>query len=183
MNLVFLLEEPSMQLCLESLLPKILPESVSFICIKHQGKSDLEKSIPKKLRGWNIPDSKFIIVRDQDSGDCVTIKNNLIQLCQRAGKNADLIRIACRELESWFLGDLAAVEKAFHKNGLSRLQAKNKFRNPDRLGSPSRELLTLIPQYQKKSGAKKIAPHLSIQNNKSHSFNVFVSGVVRISGQ
>ena len=50
----FLLEEPSMVNCLEQILPKILPEGfvLNENCFlrPHNGKSDLLKSIPRKVR-------------------------------------------------------------------------------------------------------------------------------------
>jgi hypothetical protein len=52
-DLVFLLEEPSMKALLDVLLPRIIPENITFKCIPHEGKQDLEKSIPKKLKAWN----------------------------------------------------------------------------------------------------------------------------------
>lgn len=52
MTLVFLLEEASMKTVLDIILPKILPESVFFRTIAHSGKSDLEASIPHKLKAW-----------------------------------------------------------------------------------------------------------------------------------
>ena len=75
-DLVFLLEERSMKELLEVLLPRIIPETVTFKCIHHEGKQDLEKSIPRKLKAWKTA-GRFVIIRDQDSGDCVEIKNNL----------------------------------------------------------------------------------------------------------
>jgi hypothetical protein len=51
-RLVFLLEEPSMKLFLEALLPRLFPR-LDFLCLQHEGKSDLEQSIPRKLRTWN----------------------------------------------------------------------------------------------------------------------------------
>lgn len=110
-DLVFLLEERSMKELLEVLLPRIIPETITFKCIHHEGKQDLEKSIPRKLKAWKTA-GKFII-RDQDSGDCKEIKQQLKNLSNNSGRSDTLIRIVCHELESWFLGDLAAVEKAF----------------------------------------------------------------------
>ena len=71
MKLVFLLEERSMKVLLDIILPKILPEGVSFQTIPHEGKSELEKSIPIKLRAWNEPNVAFVIVHDQDSNNCI----------------------------------------------------------------------------------------------------------------
>lgn len=64
MTLVFLLEEASMKAVLDIILPQILPESVTFRTIPHCGKSDLEASIPHKLKAWSEPDTRFVIVRD-----------------------------------------------------------------------------------------------------------------------
>ena len=43
-NLIFLLEEPSMKTVLETILPKLIPEHISYICIPHQGKQDQENN-------------------------------------------------------------------------------------------------------------------------------------------
>lgn len=53
-ELVFLVEEPSIKGLglLKVLLPKILPEEVSFKIIKHEGKTDLKRSIPRKMRAY-----------------------------------------------------------------------------------------------------------------------------------
>jgi hypothetical protein len=179
-RLVFLLEEPSMARCLDGLLPRLIP-GIEYKLVVHEGKQALERSIPIKLRGWNIPDDHFVIVRDQDSGDCRAVKQHLLDLCQGTGKAPALVRIACRELESWFLGDLTAVSRALNKSSLSKMQGKKKYRNPDRLGSPSKELDALIGGYGKISGARSIGPVLSLDQNTSASFRAFVSGVRRVA--
>lgn len=182
MNVVFLLEEPSMKAFLTGLLPRILPANVTFQLVAHEGKSDLEKSVPRKLRGWKTPDTCFVVVRDQDSGDCQTIKDRLVTSCAEAGRPDSLVRIACRELESWFLGDLATVEQVFGVPGLGKRQEKTKFRSPDKLGNPSRELESLVPGYRKVGGARALGPALALEANRSHSFGVFVSGVRAMAG-
>ncbi len=177
-DLVFLVEEDSMKEMLNYLLPRIIPNHIKFICIAHEGKQDLEKSIPRKLRAWNKP-AKFIILRDQDSGDCIQIKNTLFQLCQQGGREDSLIRIVCHELESWYLGDLKALEKIFGGQ-LSKKQKNRKYRNPDQLNSAKQELRRIIPQYQPISGSREIAKYLDLDNNTSHSFRVFLQGLKKI---
>ncbi len=174
-QLVFLLEEESMKALLDILLPQILPPEIEFRCIHHEGKSDLEKSIPIKLRAWQAP-ALFVIVRDKDRADCREVKKHLINLCEQAGRGDSLVRIACHELESWFLGDLAAVEKAFNIK-LAGQQKNRKYKEPDKLSNASEELEKLVKGYRKVSGAKKIAAHMDINQNYSHSFNCFISGV------
>jgi hypothetical protein len=181
-QLVFLLEEESMKALLDILLPQILPPEIEFLCIPHEGKQDLEKSIPRKLRAWQTPDTTFIIVRDKDGADCIEIKKRLVSLCQQAGRSDSLVRIACHELESWFLGDLAAVEKAFNIK-LAGQQKNRKYKEPDKLSNASEELEKLVKGYRKVSGAKKIAAHMTIQQNYSHSFNCFISGVSNLIKQ
>ncbi len=58
-RIVFLLEELSMQALLQALLPRFFPD-LSFLCIPHEGKQDLEKSIPRKIKAWRDPDARFI---------------------------------------------------------------------------------------------------------------------------
>jgi len=177
MHLVFLLEEISMKAVLDIILPKLLPPDVTFRTIKHEGKTDLERSIPIKLRAYRTPDTHFVVLRDKDSSDCVQVKQRLAQLCRQNGRPDTLIRIVCHELESWFLGDLAAVEKAFNKTNISGLQQKAKYRDPDQLANPVQELKKIVHEYQKLGGSRDIAPHLDFTKNKSHSFNMFISGL------
>ncbi|AOX00112.1 hypothetical protein BJP34_12230 [Moorena producens PAL-8-15-08-1] len=181
-DLIFLLEERSMENVLDQLLPKIIPNEITYSCITHQGKQDLWKSIPNKIKTFQYysPDTRFIIVHDQDSHDCQTLKSELLEICQTAGKdNNVMIRIVCHELESWFLGDLAAVEKAYNMkpNKLSKKQSKQKYRNPDQLNSAKQELKGLVKEYYPGTHSKKIAPHLSLTDNTSHSFQVFIKGI------
>jgi hypothetical protein len=182
-DLIFLLEEPSMKNVLETILPKLIPEHIIYICIAHQGKQDLTKSIPKKIAAFNFkPETKFVIVHDQDSNDCLKLKADLLQLCQQAGKPDATIRIICHELESWFLGDLAAVEQAYKlkPQSLSKKQSQNKFRDPDRLNSAKEELKKLVSEYYPGTHSKAIAPYLSLTDNKSRSFQVFLDGINKI---
>ncbi len=178
MMIVFLLEEPSMKALLDILLPKILPENVGYKTIAHSGKSDLQESIPRKLKAWRQPDTKFVIVQDQDSGDCVKIKQALSELAGPAGREA-LVRIVCRELEAWYFGDLQAVSRAYHKD-VTALREKSKYRNPDAIGNPKEELRKLFPGHQQIDGARRIAAHMNIENNRSGSFRQFVSGVLKL---
>lgn len=74
-TIVFFLEEPSAREMLAGILPRILPSSIQVRYIVFRGKQDLEKNLKKKLCGWRLPDSIFVVMRDQDSGDCKAIKN------------------------------------------------------------------------------------------------------------
>jgi uncharacterized protein YktA (UPF0223 family) len=176
-KIVFLLEEPSAKEVLLVLLPQILPaEKVIFQCLPHEGKSDLQKSIPRKIRAWNDPDVHFVILHDQDSADCVALKKELCRLAENNNHTDTLVRIACPELESWFLGDLSALEKAFAVD-LSKKKNKTIYQNPDAIANAKEELKKLIPAYQQISGSQSISKYMTIDKNKSKSFHFFVSGV------
>lgn len=179
-DVIFLLEEPSIQIILDAILPQVIPDGIHYRCISHQGKQDLAKSIPRKIRAFQYqPQTKFVIVHDQDSHDCKSLKAELFKICHTAGKPTVLIRIICRELESWFLGDLAAVEQAynFKPQSLSKRQTQRKFRDPDRLNSAKQELKKLVGEYYAATHAKAIAPYLSLTHNTSRSFHVFLAGI------
>ena len=111
-RVVFLLEEESMKVLLEGLLPRIFPQ-LNFQCIHHEGKSDLEKSIPRKLRAWREPGVRFVVLRDNDGTDCVFLKQRLLKICSDAGGKDTLVRIVCEELEAWYLGEPDALAEAF----------------------------------------------------------------------
>ncbi|MCE2701391.1 MAG: DUF4276 family protein [Nostocales cyanobacterium LE14-WE4] len=180
-EIVFLLEEPSAKAMIQGILPKIILElGIVVRYIVFSGKQDLEKQITRKLQGYNNPHARFIILRDQDSGDCQVIKTNLQEKCEAANKFQSIVRIACRELESWYIADLEAVEKAYNKTNLSSQQNKNKFRNPDNLESPSKELKSLVPEYQKINGSRMIAPYLNLENTRSRSFYHFISSIKKV---
>lgn len=187
-KIVFLLEEPSMKEFLDNLLPDLLTSlgidnsKFSFKTVPHEGKQDLEKSIPRKLRAWREPGVRFIVIRDQDGADCIRLKEKLYQLCVDAGRDDSIIRIACNELESWLLGDLVAVAAAYNRPEIARLQTKAKYREPDKLTNAAQELKRLISGYQKLGGARLIASHINYQRNHSNSFRVLIEGVVRAIG-
>lgn len=178
MKLVFLLEESSMKELLDVLLPKILPEKVEFVTIPHEGKTDLKKSIPKKLKGWMEPEAKFVIVHDQDSNDCKVLKAELKELCEKYDRTV-LIRIPCHELEAWYFGDLNAVSMAFGRD-LTKLEKKSKYRVPDQIQNAKKEIQKLLPEYGQREGARKIAQYMDIDANTSYSFRVFVDGVKKL---
>jgi hypothetical protein len=121
-HLVLFLEEASAKAAFEGLLPRFLPEDVVVQYVVFEGKSDMEKRLERKLRGWIQPNTGFLVLRDQDAADCHDVKKKLLQICQRAGKPCAVVRVACRELESWYFGDLAAVELAL---GIPNLAAQS----------------------------------------------------------
>jgi hypothetical protein len=92
------------------------------------------------------------------------------------------VRIACRELEAFYLADLNAVQEGLGLPNLSKHQQKARFRNPDQTNSPAQELTKLTKgRYQKVSGSLAIGPFLDLENSRSPSFRNLICGIRRIS--
>lgn len=179
-ELVFFLEEPSAKAMLEGVLPRLLDDCMVVRYVVFEGKQDLEKRLPRRLRAWQNPQARFIVMRDQDSGDCHVIKRQLAGMCAAAGYPDTLVRIACHELESFYLGDLHAVASALGPANLSKKQGNAKYRDPDSLNNAAQELKRIATRYQKLSGSRAIAPVLSLEHNRSHSFRQLISGIERL---
>lgn len=186
-ELVFLVEGKAEKELLDVLVPRLLPAGMGHRVIPFEGKQDLEKQMGKRIRGYQNPSARFIVLRDQDShADCRALKAGLVARCEGTGREAHcLVRIACRELEAFYLADLAAVERALDLPGLAaRLQSSRKFRQPDALGSPSRELKALTRQrYEKRAGSRLIGQHLDLNNERSPSFKHLMAGIRRLSAE
>lgn len=180
-------EEPSLKIVLETILPKILPQKVYFHIYSHQGKQDLERALAFTLPTISkIPGSKILVTRDQDNIDCKELKENLLQII---GSNCHcdfLVRIVCRELEAWYLGDMIAIEKAYPRFKSEHYIKKAEFRNVDRLHYPNKELLKIIPEYSnreylpKLEVAEYISPFLDIEANNSESFKQTINAVLKL---
>jgi hypothetical protein len=171
--IVFLTEEPSMRVTVESLLGVHFPErvrSVDWLVLEYEGKSDLEGNFPRKMRAWKYGNPHFVILRDADGQDCVKLKRRLEALASAAGGRCT-VRIVCQELESWLLGDSAAVCGAYPECRFSNDEAK--FRDPDCLNNSSQILHELTRERSKPLRASRIAAHLDPSRNVSRSFQVF----------
>lgn len=177
-SLEILTEEPSMEYFLRGLLPRILPKEYvldeNCFIRPHEGKTDLQKSIPAKMRAYakyGYP-VKVLIVHDQDSNDCKVLKNKLIEL-SGATNVPCLVRIVCRELENWYLGDWDALAKVYPEVRQSR---KDRFKNPDAVFG-AHEIGLLTQKFGKIHAARSLGEIISIQANTSPSFRQFISGL------
>lgn len=176
MSLVILTEEPSMKATLEHLLPKLGIDPAGVTIIAHEGKTALERSIPRKLKAWQAPGARFLILRDNDRGDCRDRKAHLAAMIADAGKGrVTKVRIVCQELEAWFLADVPALVAAgYLARGKSPAFSR---RDPDAIARPVDEMEQLRPGYGKIIGANAIAPHLDPGNRRSASFRNTVQAI------
>jgi hypothetical protein len=179
--LEILTEEKSMEDFLRGLLPRILPNgySLDVNCFirPHQGKSDLARAIPNKFRAYlHFPlPVKVLIIHDQDANDCLKLKQGLKDAIGNTNVPF-IIRIACKELENWYIGDLQAIESIYPRSRATQHQEKAKYRNPDNVFG-SYELQTMIKSFRKTEAARAIGRIINIEANRSRSFQHLVSAV------
>ena len=196
MHLEVLVEEPSCEAALESLLPKIAP-ACTFRIHPHAGKSDLLARLPVKLRGYSHilraqPDARVVVLLDEDRQDCKKLKKQIIDLARSAGIQRTLLaRVAVEELEAWFIGDIPALTAAYPRVP-ANLAGRRLLRDPDAVRGGTWEALQRVLQaagYYRGGGlpkieaAREIAANMNVENNQSRSFRVFRDGVRRLVAQ
>ena len=178
-RMIFLVEELSMQAFLDIFLRRLYPD-LEFLCVPHDGKSHLDRNIVHTLRGWRVPGDRFVILRDNDGGDCYALKERLRELCRQGGREDTLIRIVCQELEAWYLGEPDAMADAFGDERLRNIGRQAAYRNPDARPKPSLDMEKLTQGFQKTDAAHRMAQHLTRENNRSHSFAIFLDGIGKL---
>lgn len=182
-TLVCLLEEPSAKEMLLGVLPRLLPEGIDINYIVFEGKQDLDNNLVKRLRFWQRPNSFFLIMRDKDAGNCKSVKANILEKVRIAGKQThSIVRIACHELETFYLGDLEAVERGLQITGLKQHQEARNYRDPDSVSNPVEILKRSTHlKYQKIAGSRAISSHLKLDgSNRSSSFNALILGLRKL---
>jgi chromosomal replication initiation ATPase DnaA len=95
---------------LEGILPRLGFDEHIFEIKHHRGKEDLLSNLHKIIPSLSKHAQQIIVLIDRDQQDCVELKKKI------KGKMAWCfceykIRIACYELEAWFLEDMEAMAK------------------------------------------------------------------------
>lgn len=198
MQIEFLLEEPSAEAALEIILPKILSDNIYFTCHAFEGKHDLLRKLPVRLKGYRrwIPDDwRIIVLIDEDRADCRKLKAGLEEAAHNAGfvtkssasQEGDfqvVNRLAIEELEAWFFGDIEALRNAYH-----RVSRNAQYQDPDAIENGTSEALwrALRRYYPKRlpkpKVARNIAQYMEPCRNTSRSFQVFVEGLKACVGE
>lgn len=155
-------------------------------------------NLPSKLRAYGderrVDVVVIVLVDLDDRPDCVSFKNNLIELlryCQYQPRT--LFRIAIEELEAWFLGDQQAIRQAYPD---VRQQALDTYIQDSQSGTWEKLAEAVFPgglvalgQHgkrsvkileQKRIWASEICRHIDIQRNQSPSFQAFCKGIRRM---
>lgn len=205
MYIYFFVEEPSMEIVLNNLLPKIIPDTVQFQFIVFQGKPDMLRKLESRLSAyakWVPKYYYFVILIDRDNDDCHKLKRDLENICQRSGLTTKtsngnkgqhfqvLNRIVIEELESWFLGDSEALRICYPKIPKT-INKKSKYRYPDNItGGTWENLEKVLQRYgyypsglAKLTLATEVSQHMNIDKNNSKSFQVFLSGINSLLNQ
>ncbi|WP_079048046.1 DUF4276 family protein [Streptomyces hirsutus] len=197
-----LLEEPSAENALRILVPRLVPhaeEHVNFEMRVFRGKDDLLRKLPDRLRGYaswaRHADVRILTLVDRDDDDCVALKNKMDSLATEAGlavhKNGSnsvggsfKARIACEEIEAWFLGDPNALRKAYPRVA-KNFEHRAGFRDVDTIHGGTWEKLQKILQdagyfsngLRKIELARTLAPLMDTESNRSTSFGYFCQAV------
>ena len=144
----------------------------------------MEKAIRRTIPSISkIPGSRIIITRDQDSANCLKLKAELDEIAKANCFCPYKIRIVCQELESWFLGDLDAIENAFQRFRSDNYRGKAELRNVDAINQPSEYLLKILPEFSgarhlpKLEVAEKVSQNMKIDRNRSTSFRHFIQSI------
>jgi len=194
MHFEILLEEPSAEVVITTIVPKIVGTEATLKTHVFQGKQDLLKKLPERLRAYRSymqEDWVIVVLIDRDNDSCHTLKTRLNNIAADAGlvtrsqaafpaKYQVLNRIAVEEIEAWYFGDVPALQTAFPKIPRSIGQQAT-YRDPDGIaGGTSEALERLLKRHDyyrsglaKKDAAKRIADHLNVDRNASRSFTVF----------
>ena len=196
MHFEFLLEEETSEKVLDNLMPKIITGEHTYRCIRFQGKKDLIKNLPNRLKAYKrwIPNNyRLIVLIDRDKDDCIELKKSLDKMAVNAGLiiKSDvqnntfqvLNRIAIEEIESWFFGDADAMRLAYPKLS-QKFESKANYRDPDNILNTWETMEKLLQRagyfktgLRKTEAAYEISQHMQPLNNRSKSFQVFWEGI------
>ena len=154
-------------------------------------------NLPRVLKGYgkSLADpSAVVVVVDADDNNCVMLKQELLDVLNACNPRPQtLFRIAIEEGEAWLLGDRSAVKLAYPNakdvvlNGYVQDSICGTWEVlADAVHTGGSQLLKKLgypAAGEAKCGwARKIAPHMDIESNKSRSFQVFRGGVRKLAG-
>ncbi|MBK8052082.1 MAG: DUF4276 family protein [Saprospiraceae bacterium] len=186
MRLEILVEEASMKTFLEGIFDKIIPTvkwklNENVFIRAFEGKSHLQKEIPKKAKAYKHFHErvKMVVIHDQDSSNCKELKTKIENLISPTQFQDYKIRIVCKELENWYFGDIDALEKVIPGLKGKNLKNKAKFRNPE-IPNGKDEIKKIKPDYGAIEFATEISQFINICKNRAASFNQTIDALQNI---
>lgn len=203
MNVEFFLEEPSAAELISALAAQLLRPGVSHRCHVFNGKPNLLRHLPERLRGlrWIPEDWRIVVLIDEDREDCFELKQRLEKIAREAGFSTRatrpeqgpftvLNRIAVEELEAWYFGDPQAIQAAYPRFRPQHAR-KADLVSPDSCSGGTWEsferALRKAGYYttglQKKDAARRMGGAMDIERNRSPSFRTFVAGLAELQAR
>ena len=187
-----------MEVFLQTLLPRILPDGSTFTIHPFRGKRDLLKKLQDRLHAyanWMPRNFRIVVVIDRDNDNCRELKQrlentasqaNLLTRSRASGRPWQVVnRIAIEELEAWYFGDWEAVRNAYPRVS-PNVPNQARYHDPDAIQGGTWETFERI---MKKSGyfkeglgkieaARTISKYIDPVRNHSHSFSKFHNAIV-----
>lgn len=200
-HLELLVEEISSEEALKLLLPRIVGSEISFRIHAFEGKPDLLRKLPDRLRGYArfLPDDwRIVVLVDRDRENCESLKDKLEKVANEAGlrtksrtgaKHCQILnRIAVEELEAWFFGDPDALRAAYPRLPPT-FEHKTPYRRSDFIrGGTSEALERLLKRkgyhpegVPKIELARRVAQYMDPERNRSPSFQIFRDGLLELN--
>lgn len=200
-----MVEGPAEVTFLEALLPRLLPAH-SFQVYPHQGRGRLSTDPNKEpaptqrglfdnlattLRVWgrhfDPAVDRVVVLADVDEDDCAELLGRLESLHKKINpRPRTIFRLAIEETEAWYLGDAAAVRKAFPEASRNKLAAWK----PDRVGRTWELFQEIIgaqsedkPGWGEAMGAVLAVDEPLERKNRSPSFRKFCRRVREHAGE
>ncbi|MBF0097250.1 MAG: DUF4276 family protein [Magnetococcales bacterium] len=150
-------------------------------------------NLAAKLRAYgraSADDTVVVVLVDlDDRADCRQFKQQLMACLTTCDPPPRcLFRIAIRELESWFLGDLAAIQSGYPSAGADPLLCVSEVEGgwaelahlilpPEEVeGIKADKRSARLTDY-KRDWAKRIAPFMEVESNRNLSFQHFRDGL------
>ncbi len=188
-----LVEEPSMEAFLRTLLPRLFPPDRTFDIHAFQGKGDLFANLQSRLQGyakWLPEDWRIVVVVDRDDDDCLRLKQRMEDVARRAGLRTRATagrarwkianRVAIEELEAWYFGDWQAVCAAYPRVS-PHVRNQQKYRHADQIAGGTWEAFERILKrggyfkqgLRKIEAARVLGTQLDVARSDSPSFECF----------
>ncbi len=196
MHIEFLIEEASVEIVLNEIIPRIIGGKTTFKIHDFRGKSNLIKNLLDRMRGYGSmirhqKDLRIVVLIDKDNQNCQELKQILEEIAAQAGLTTPstsnnfqvLNRIVVEELEAWFFGDIKALREAYPKVP-ENLTKRKSYRIPDEIKGGTWEALERILSsagyYEKgfmpkTEVARNIAPFMNPELNSQKVFKFSVT--------
>lgn len=197
-QLEIMVEEPSMEMFLRELLPRLIGDKASFNIYPSQGKDDLLRNLPARLKGyagWLPKNCRVVVIVDRDDSNCHELKEVMEQAAADAGlltrKGGEVStwqvvnRIAIEELEAWYFGDWDAVREIYPRVPKT-IAEKAPYRDPDDVSGGTWETFERVLQragyfesgLSKMEVARSLGKRVVPERNRSRSFGAFRDAVL-----